>query len=78
MGLSAGSNVNHGFNICKFFHVESFHGLQPACLDSQSAQSVFDMAVIRSSAVFSYGGIPRGESVVTCYRGKAEAVYSPL
>lgn len=63
MGLSAASNVNHGFNICKFFHVESFHGLQPACLDSQS---VFDMTMIRSSAVFSYGGIPRGERVVTC------------
>lgn len=54
MGLSAGSNVNHGFNICKFFHVKSFHGLQPASLDSQS---VLDMAVIRSSAVFSFGDI---------------------
>lgn len=55
MGLSAGSNVNHGFNICKFFHVKSLHGLQPACLDSES---LFDMAMIISFAVFSYGGIP--------------------
>lgn len=72
MGLSAGSSMNHGYNVCEFFSVKSFHGLQSCCLDSQS---IFDMGITKLCNEF-YGAVP--ERVVTCYKEKVEVTCSPM
>lgn len=61
MGLSAGSSMNHGFNICKYFSVKSFHGLQRGCLD---LQSTFDTAIIRSYAIFFMVAYHKGKGLL--------------
>lgn len=55
------SSMNHGFNICKYFSVKSFHGLQLGCLDSQST---FDTAIIRSYAIFSMVPYHKGKGLL--------------
>jgi len=53
--------MNHGFNICKFFSVKSFHGLQPGCLDSQYT---FVVAIIRSYAIFFTVAYHKGKGLL--------------
>lgn len=64
--------MNHGYNVCKFFSVKSFHGLQSCCLDSEST---FDMNITKLCNVL-YGALP--ERVVICYKGKVEVICSPM